>query len=647
MKYILFFILLVWSSFVFALEPATVQNSKQTVVEGVLSQVSKLPTPESNAYPDCYFTATIDINHILSGQSIPAKIVLVMPGFFSRQYSSQAKYKVGDKVRVTVVPFASMPDKVRQTQQADEIEDVNLDFYFSEEIALVQEFKNITNPVPFLGKKHKGEESTNFRPVDLKAKAARQEQMRHELENIDGLLAKHGGDWDKWYESLKDFRAQYKKQYDAKAQRWVENSFFSAGYLDSGKIYSPEFIKSIVAFKNYLAERNVDLILVRVPNKGEVVDDLFAPVPPDQISNPFLLRMYKDLLEADVEIITDIIPRAKKARLKYPLMYWFQDFAEPHPAEGIAWVVADALAERLNRYEKIRNFPKVNFRLLQVSTGTDISTDSHIFYWPRENPKFSPKEYVQFSAVSFNDGKILRPKQGSDSPILIVGSSFIEYPSLRLGGNIPSYLANLTGIIPDILYRSGSGLGIPRTIARENDTFLKKRSVCLFPLQPWVFFDALSSPPIIDVTKANKTLLTSHTGTDLQKQIRFVLEKSKDVFSYSSEGSLNVQASNKDTRIGGSFSFSLPDKISDFPFFMLEIESRIGDAAYIQARYNTQSDTIYKSYSQLNSNDTMIFKSENNHILDFEILNIHPTIPTVIKSIIVYGLQQNTVNKTK
>jgi len=81
-------------------------------------------------------------------------------------------------------------------------------------------------------------------------------------------------------------------------------------------------------------------------------------------------------------------------------------------------------------------------------------------------------------------------------------------------------------------------------------------------------------------------------------------------------------------------------RVSDFAFFMIEVKSRNGDAAYFKAKYHTQTDTIYKSYSQSNSKDTLIFKSTSNHIVDFDISNIHITIPTEVKSIRTYGLQQ-------
>lgn len=623
-------------AFATANTPGDKENA--SILEGVLVQVSQLPPAQENAYPDCYYTAILDVDHIVSGRSISRKIILVLPGFFARQYAPEAGYKTGDKVRATVVPFASMPEKVRQTQQADDVEDVDLEFYFPVKVSPIQNFQDFTDAVPFDGQHVKSAERTQSKSPDPKASAARKEQMRHDLMEIEKLLADHGGNWGRWYESIRPFREQYKKAYDAKAQRWEGNSFFSAGNLDDGKIYSDAFVKSIVAFKNYLSERNVDLILVRVPNKGEIVDDVFVPGSGDKTTNPYILRLYKELLEADVEIVTNIIPEAKKNRLKYPLMYWYQDFGELHPAEGIAWVVAEELAKRVSRYDKIRGGSKIGFRKGETTTGTDLSEDSHPFLWPDGNVNFAPRDYVRFTSILNPDGTVVRPKQGKDSPVLVVGSSFIEYPSLRLGGNIPAYLAFLTGVVPDILYRSGSGVGIPRTIAREGDSFLANRSVCIFPIQPWILYDAFSTPPIVELSKSSKTPLASYAGDEMKKHLRLVRGTPDHAFIYSADGSLKVQPLTSDSRLGGKLELLLPHAVSDFPFFMIEIETQLGDAAVVSAKMGGQMDSIYKSYSQQNGKDVLIFKSGKDNVVELTFSNIRKDLPTVIKNLTVVGL---------
>lgn len=617
-----------------------------TVLEGQLSQVSKLPPAKDNSYPDCYYTAVVDVAQIISGQSIARKVVLVLPGFLARQYAPEANYKVGDKVRTTVVPFNSMPDKVRQTQQADEIEDVDLEFYFPENIALVSEFHNVATPVPFADNIQKVEVSASSQPIDLKARAARQEQMQHDLQQINKLLAKHGGDWDKWYESLKDSRAQYKKQYDAKAQRWVGNSFFSAGYIDNSRIYSHDFIKSAIAFKNYLAARDVDLILVRVPNKGEIVDDLFTSAQPDQISNPYLLRMYKELLEADVEIITSIIPRAKQERLKFPLMYWYQNFTEDHPAEGISWVIAEEFADRISRYSRVQSMPKKTFTIKPSSI--DSPKQWLGFPWPAGNPKFKSSEQPSFAAVMDDKSKPLALTQGMGSPVLLLGSSYIVVPASYKGASIPQYFSYLTGVAPDLVNRMDADFMMPRSIARLGDAFLKNRSVCLFPFVPGVAYRSLALPPIFDPDNSTKSLIASHSGPTMSNAIEYYPNTPDGTFSYSPEGVFKISPINKDPNATVSIRIKVPDAVSDFPYFILEVEFGNEDQININARYSGQSDSIKRSFPEYKNEATFAFATKSGKWIDIDFSRIDwIKTSSNIKSFNFYGVKQPTYYKTK
>lgn len=642
MKYLFIVVCFFWTTCGICSEHS---EASRSTIEGTLAHVSKLPTPENNAYPDCYYTATIAVDQILSGPSIPKKVILVVPGFFSRQYAPEAHLRVGDKVRATVVPFASMPEQVRQAQQADEIEDVDLEFFFPKEISKISVFSKSSRTTSFKSNIPQSTKSATASPVDHKAQAARQETMRRDLKQINQLLAKHGGDWDQWYATLAEFRSKYSIEYEKKSSKWIADSYFSAGQLPHSQGYVPEFVQSIINFKNYLAARNVDLIVVRFPYKGELADDLFAPLPQDGISNPYILRMYKELLEADVEVLADIIPRAKKSRLDYPLMYWYQDFTEPHPADGMVWVVAEALAERLRRYDKVLAEKKEKFGTKKMTAAimsrpaSKFSVWPNNVFWPVGNPKFNPEEYVAFSGITTEKGTTLYQKEGLDSPVLVVGSSFIRYPSWELGATLSNYLAYLIGTTPDTLSRLGADQSIPRTIAREGDNFLKNRVVCIFPIVPWAFYGALDSPPIISPDRLKKTLLSSIAGSELKKQVRIKPETPEYVFSFSSNGTLDIAARDITSRSGlaGTFEVSLPKQASDYPYVVVEIESKLGDASAFSIKYGDQSIKVQKFYSQKNENDAFIFESRPETHLEVSVDHIEPGFQTSIQALRVYG----------
>lgn len=614
-------------SFIFGAEVS------QTVIEGTIVQASNLPNPKTNPYSDCYYTVIVESSHIVAGKSMPQRFILVLPGFLSREYAPEAKFKKEDKIRATVVPFSSMPYEVKQIQQADDIEDVELEFYFPEKIENIKQISPATTAIQFTEKKLVTQSNTSS-ATDTNAQVIRSLQIQNDLTRINELLKNHSEDWSKWYKSLERFRSSYTVSYESKAGRWIGDSFFSAGYFENGHGCSPDFVDSVIRFKKYLSAHNVDLILVRVPKKGEIVDDLFSTVPDDGVTNPYLLKMYKELLEADVEIIADITSSAKKQRLKFPLMYWYQDFNEDHPAEGISWVIAEELAKRVNRYEQVKAFPKRRFTLDEASASAGWLGHK----WPAGNPKFSPSEFVRFKAVMGEDGKPLKLKQGTTSPVVILGSSFIATPSMSKGATIPHYFACLTGVIPDLVYRNDADFMMPRSVAREGDSFLRNRSVFLFPFTPFTPYKALASIPIVDPQKSAKLRLSCFKGPELKPSI-LLKEGSKWVITMSSDTiDLVPPKSNADNSI--RMEFTLPASISKYKHCIVSLEFEGKDKTIISAKYSGQNETIKRSDTQENSDEYLVFRtgSDSSVLLEFT-TDGRLKAPVRIKSISVYGVE--------
>lgn len=621
---------------------AFASETSETVIEGTIAQASHLPDPKTNPYPDCYYTVMVEASHIVAGRSVPQRFVLVLPGFFSRDYAPEAKLKKGDKIRATIVSFSSMPDSVKQIQQADEIEDLDVEFYFPAQIQAIQSFTTPQQEVQFAPKKQALKSSkSDSKIVMSKTSAMRKAQIAHDLAEIDALLKKHGGNWDKWYESLKPLREKYTAQQKLRAQKWIGDSFFSAGKVDNGNIYNANFTKSIVTFKDYLAAHNVDLILIRMPHKGEIVEDLFTDTPQDQIYNPYLLRMYKELLEADVEIITDVIPAAKAQRLKFPLMYWYQDFNEIHPAEGIAWVIAEELAKRIGRYDLARSLP---------STDLNLRAQPHdVFKWPEGNTRFSSLQPAKYSAVFKKDSKPLAIGQSHNSQVLLIGSSIISTPSLYPGGSIPHYFAYMTGIIPDILFRAGGDSMVLRNVAREGDSFLNNRVVCLFPFVPATPYASFASLPLFDPDNSTKTLITSYSGPQMQSFVHFTPTSSAGRSSYSPDGILQMWPEKGKRGAEGILRIEVPGAVSKFPYFMLEIEFASKEITYLTTRYAQATDSIVRSDTQPNNIETFTFATDSTYTdINIDLVTgwIVPqsgvTPPTSIKAIRFFGVNQPT-----
>ncbi|WP_224963012.1 hypothetical protein [Geomonas subterranea] len=618
---------------------SSASEASPTVVEGTIVQASHLPEPKTNPYPDCYFTVVVEASRIIAGKSIPQKFTLVLPGFFSREYSSEAGYKKGDMIRVSVVPFSSMPDNVKQIQQADEIEDLDLELFFPVQIQTVHEFSTPKEKIGFtLKKQERPPQKPSSKIVRTKSDSLRKAQMEHDLAEIEKLLQKNGGDWDKWYQSLKPVREKYAAQQQVKAQKWIGDSFFSAGKVDNGETFNAKFVESIKLFKEYLAARNVDLILIRMPHKGEIVDDLFTGVPQDQTYNPYLLRMYKTLLEADIEIIPDVISAAKAQRFKFPLMYWYQDFSEIHPAEGIAWVIAEEMARRISRYDIVPSLP---------STSLSLKRQPHeTFKWPAGNPKFNELQPAVYSAV-FKDSRPLTIGPGQDSPVLIIGSSIISTPSLYPGGSIPHYFAYLSHIVPDMLFRAGGDSMVLRNVAREGDGFLNKRAVCLFPFVPGTPYASFAPLPLFDPDHSVKDFITSYTGSLIPSFVHYTPTSSAGKSSFSSDGVLEMWPEKGKRGAEGQLTIEVPEKVSEFPYFIVEIEFKSKEITYLTARYSKAVDSIVRSDTQPNNVESFTFATDGQSRkieIDLSTGWIIPqkgvVPPTAIKSISFFGVKR-------
>ena len=65
------------------------------------------------------------------------------------------------------------------------------------------------------------------------------------------------------------------------------------------------------------------------------------------------MKVTYDLLKNGVEV-HDILPKLLEERNNYPLLFWYNDFEETHPAEAISWIVARELKEILGNLARSR-----------------------------------------------------------------------------------------------------------------------------------------------------------------------------------------------------------------------------------------------------------------------------------------------------
>jgi hypothetical protein len=107
---------------------------------------------------------------------------------------------------------------------------------------------------------------------------------------------------------------------------------------------------AVAKAKNWLAGRNIDLVLVYAPKMTEVYTEHFVdPCPKDGIIAPHVRRTLLDLLRQDVEVI-DGWATLRPVRDPDAAGHYLYNTADTHWAPRGMQVVARAVAERIKRY---------------------------------------------------------------------------------------------------------------------------------------------------------------------------------------------------------------------------------------------------------------------------------------------------------
>ena len=615
----------------------SIDQAKLSLVQGEVAQVSALPKPATCDYPDCCFTVRLLVKATLSGPPAPKELVLVLPGFYQRRLCKESAIKKGDLLQTSILPFESLPEKNRQTKQADAIDSLELEYFFGVETKPLAAYADTavrtierSDAAPLAPERLPGQETVPL-PVDKKAQALRAESIKSDLARINALLAAHGGSFDKWFGELASLRSAYAEAARKKSSKWVGDSYFATGDASLDKPRLQNFVAMISQLNQYLKARNIDLILARVPHKGEICIDLFAPLPKDGVSNPYLLEVEKALLEADVETV-DVREAARSERVKFPLMYYYQVPDQKHPAEGMAWVVAKEVAKRLQRYPEVQA-AKHSFSL------TTATYPGHPFMWPQGNPRFDPTKLVEFRAiVDTRDGSKPRFRERVSSPILVMGNSFIGYPALEQAASIPHYLAYDSGVAPDILYRLGSS-DLPRFLLRKGPAFLSGRRVCVYPYNPEDLLARLANFPT-EINERSIVRLATFEGPKLAR-LEFTPPLGSHAFQAAADGGIEVRPLKGWRGSSGSIRVPLPKAAFKSPKIVLELVFAGCNNETIAVDYAGERQSISRSPSARENSERFAFRTSlKGTSRSMKVLFVDKTryeAPTLFKQISIYS----------
>ena len=441
--------------------------------EGTVREVSPIPVPEKNDYPDCLYSAMIDV-YSFDGDDvkISKELIINIPIMRNKKIFASNILCPGDKIFVRCAEYETMPERIKNIQISDVFQSFEHNYFYAVKINKIHNFSHkasnnfIERKITIL--------SLKTLPSENKAIDLRKQRINAEIAKIETKLKKHGGTFDQWRKDYKSVAQKYKCLSDRNYAAWINDSFYSADVKEQ-KYSTKNYIEGILPYKKYFEANNIDLIILRIPTEGDFAARVLGA--DSFVENPDWIEHYYECLKNDIEIV-DPMPQMYAHRHDFPLFYFYNNKDE-HPFEGNAFIAAKVLAEVLERYTYSKEKSHLYLHDLKFKTN-----DPRFFY-PPGNEKFNPQENITFKQV-MQSGKNIGPlSPQTKSPFLFVSNSFFYYPQRHAGASLPAYTAFFIQHIPAWYYQNGTGNGLLRSLLSESKGILSERKAVIMVGFPW------------------------------------------------------------------------------------------------------------------------------------------------------------------
>jgi len=301
--------------------------------------------------------------------------------------------------------------------------------------------------------------------------------------------AQFGGTWDAWAQSLKPFADDVRAQLEArpaglKALIGQEGWLFFRGdleYLLSGELRGQpderDPYPAIVDFRDQLAAKGIDLLVVFIPTKGEVYPERISAMAPEGARPyvaPYCRKLMAELAEAGVELV-DLLPAFIDARAPAPDAL-YQDCDAHWTNRGVR-LAASRIAERVKGYGWYAGLGGRPEAYATREATFRRRGDLCDMLAPDEKLAFRPQELKALQVID-PDGQLYA--DDPSSPIVVLGDSFtgvFELEDCKHAG-LTAHLARELGVPIDLIMAQGSGPTIRgRFVRRGPDAIAQKKLV--------------------------------------------------------------------------------------------------------------------------------------------------------------------------
>lgn len=439
--------------------------AKTLRLAGTVRQVSTIPEARKSNYPDCYYTILLE----LGATDAKQEVVLLVKCFEDKKDILTNRFQKGDAIAAECVAFDDAPEKMRQTQQSDQIERYDLNMFFATGIAKASSPGDLNNPV--IARKA-DEKFIAPLPIDEKIKREIAENIKAESSSVSARLRSR--------EAGKSIRIDYSGTARERLSRFAQSKNPNdLLYWENDKIVrlDPNFIALdpgecndravdvITSFDRELKKRNIRFIFVSTPRPWEPILPLAATnITPQMSFDATRLKTVAALLENGVEVI-ELGHYLYERPFDAP--YFFDILAnDDHPMDTIVGFLADLLKERLKSYDFDRyEYPAACF----VGSEKEYLRKNK---YPEGNGKFTGVPMVHEYAFRAPD-----QTPPVKSPVFIIGDSFSQTPWQT--GGIRSCLGAKTRLVIDGYQVQSGSTRLMRVLSARNYAPLSEKQVVI------------------------------------------------------------------------------------------------------------------------------------------------------------------------
>ena len=562
------------------------QDTKLDLIsfQGTIRATSTIPDPDKNGYDNCLYALFIEIDSLLSeippDTKVASEAIINIPILKEKKILEDNVFFPGDRVSCLCADYDTMPQAIQEIQISDDIQSYEHQQYYPIKIDQISSFRSDANRD--FAKREITILPIQSLPYDEKADKLRSERIQSEIKKIEKELEQHGGSFASWKEEYKPIGEKYKQLVSESYSSWINDAFFAAGGKVDGNestYYTKDYIESILPYKKYLKKNNIDLIIMRIPTRGDFAARVLAS--DDFQENPAWVEHYYECLKNDIEIV-DPMPEMWNHRFDLPLFYYYTSYNEYHPFEGTYWYSSVVLGNILKRYQYKKNDQP--FELQKVKT----KGDSIRFIYPSGNQKFTSN--IEYNHVLLGGNVLENLKFNSGSPFVFLSNSYFgKYLIKDLA--LPIYCAYQLQTVPDWYYQQSLGTSMLYNLISAPELLSNRRAVIMIGCSQRGLWGKIHELPKYILDEAKSICLEKTLALDSPDL--FIVDREKLDFSPNDDGGAIIKANNNLF----SFEFSVP-KVEGKNICMIRINFVESKVCTFRT-YDLDTNTLIESNAQI------------------------------------------------